>query len=77
MAKEYKIIYDKPTYYPNEGIFETKIDTLISKDVQFKDQYIQIDMEDSENTVLYIPYYRIYNIKRTGQDPVNDDYMHP
>ena len=75
--KEYKITYDKPTYFPNEGIFETKIDTLISKDVQLKDQYVRVEIGGADNEILYIPYYRIYTIKRTGQDPVNEDYGHP
>ena len=73
MAKEYQVIWWSIDLNDDSD----KIDSVIVKDVQFKDQYIQVDMEDSDNTVLYIPYYRIIEIKRTGQDPVNDDYMHP
>lgn len=73
MAKEYQVIWWSIDLNDDSD----KIDSVIVKDVQFKDQYIQVDMEDSDNTVLYIPYYRIIEIKRTGQDPINDDYMHP
>jgi uncharacterized protein (UPF0248 family) len=73
MAKQYQVIWKSADLNNDTEPF----DSVIVNDVQFRDQYVQIDMEDSENTVLYIPYYRIIEIKRTGQDLINDDYGHP
>lgn len=71
MAKKYQVIWRSVDL--NEDT--DRIDSVIVNDVQLKDQYIQIDMEDSNNTVLYIPYYRIIEIKRTGQDEVEEPYL--
>ena len=73
MAKQYQVIWRSVNLNDDTD----KLDSVLVNDVQFKDQYIQVDMEDEQNTVIYIPYYRLIEIVRTGQNPVNDDYMHP
>jgi hypothetical protein len=55
--RKFQIIYEDAT------IASTTIRVRIFDDVQFKDQYIIATTDDALSETLYIPYYRIYNMK--------------
>lgn len=61
--------------YLDHGFTGEIVMTKPFDDVQFKDQYV-IATDDETDETLYIPYYKIYNMKLIKQS-VEIDPFHP
>jgi hypothetical protein len=68
--KKFEIIWKSVDLNEDKEVFRIKE----FEDVQFKDFYIRATDDDTGET-LYIPYYRIYEIKQIGKTEIEIKYI--